>query len=422
MKLIRRIFIVSFFIWMTQMSVISAHAKNVVVVIDPGHGGENLGGHTDRFVEQELTIEVAKAMKERLSMYDNVDIYLTHEEIGKKDLSRSERADIAAKYNADFMYSLHFNMSENNNLYGAEVWTSAFGEYYSKGQEFAGILMDGLVNELGFFDRGVKTRLGKTGDDYYGIILGGKKKKIPTVIIEHCHMDEERDYSFLLNNEKPYKTLGYLDADAVAKYFRLSSEALGIDYSDYERRAFEVPIDVISPDTSEPEYCNAKLLEFDEDNFTAKIEISAKDSDGVLQYYTYSYDGGKTYEKLFPWSDDILSNKPDNKEVITADVELLSGEERELIVRAYNRYDLYTESDAIILPAGTKPESNEELQKPSNYEEISYKLSDNNLFDGNKNIIIYVIIFILLVMLIITMTVVLNIINRKKRRKRRKRR
>ena len=45
---------------------------NTVIVIDPGHGGENLGAQVDGYTEKEMTMIVAKAMKKELENYDNV--------------------------------------------------------------------------------------------------------------------------------------------------------------------------------------------------------------------------------------------------------------------------------------------------------------------------------------------------------------
>ena len=55
-------------------------SKNVVIVIDPGHGGtgeRNLGAQYNGFSEKEMTMQVATAMKEELEKYDNVTVYLT---------------------------------------------------------------------------------------------------------------------------------------------------------------------------------------------------------------------------------------------------------------------------------------------------------------------------------------------------------
>ena len=73
-----------------------AAGKNVVVVIDPGHGGEgekNLGAQYNGFSEKELTLKVANAMKNELEQYENVTVYLTRTEDVK--ISLEDRAEFA---------------------------------------------------------------------------------------------------------------------------------------------------------------------------------------------------------------------------------------------------------------------------------------------------------------------------------------
>ncbi|MGN0155726.1 MAG: N-acetylmuramoyl-L-alanine amidase, partial [Lachnospiraceae bacterium] len=72
MKKVQFLFaIVSFFL-ILGISSLSAHAKNITVVIDPGHGGENLGGTYGNFIEKEMTLKTAYAMKDHLEQYDDV--------------------------------------------------------------------------------------------------------------------------------------------------------------------------------------------------------------------------------------------------------------------------------------------------------------------------------------------------------------
>ncbi len=403
-----------------------------VVVIDPGHGGDNLGGHTDEFIEQELTLKVANAMYDRLKQYDDVEVYLTRDNNTDPDLSRKDRATIAADHNADLFISLHFNMSENHDLYGAEVWTSAFGEYYEKGASFASIVMDSLHGELGFFDRGIKTRIGDDGTDYYGIIKYGTELNIPSVIIEHCHMDESRDYDFLHEHgEDSYTILGQADADCVAKYFRLSSSSLGLDYSSYE-----VPVlsayEPVLPDDTAPETCEIELLDADTVSGTALVRMNASDSDSIIQYYRYSLDGGVSFTKLLPWNDDIEAGQSCEKGNVNASIELATGKESELIVRVYNRYDKYTDSNLIVLPAAEiKEQETETAQsadsvdeddlKASEYDEIvavpgelgAAKGSYNGLLISGAAIVICIAALL---------TVILVLVSSSRRRKKRKRR
>ena len=335
------------------------YAEEYIVVLDPGHGGEALGGQTEEYIEQEINLITARAMYDRLCQYEGITVYLTHDEIGEVDISRTDRAKIAAEYDADYLISLHYNMSANHNLYGTEVWTSAFGSEYSFGQTIGTIITNDLSSEFGLFNRGVKVRLNKKRDDYYGIIQLCRKEGIPSIIIEHCHLDSEKDRAVLGSISDIFVKFGEKDADAVAKYLRLKSSSLGIDYSDYQYDEV-VGSDFNPPDESEPEYVNVRINSSDIYNRTCNITIEADDSDGRMQYYSISLDGGNTFGEMLPWSNDISALNPEDVKEINADIELIPGIESRLVVRGYNQYELYTDSSVSLLPAGfVEPEDME---------------------------------------------------------------
>ncbi len=335
------------------------YAEEYIVVLDPGHGGEALGGQTEEYIEQEINLITARAMYDRLCQYEGITVYLTHDEIGEVDISRTDRAKIAAEYDADYLISLHYNMSANHNLYGTEVWTSAFGNDYSFGQTIGTIITNDLSSEFGLFNRGVKVRLNKKRDDYYGIIQMCRKEGIPSIIIEHCHLDSEKDRAVLGSISDIFVKFGEMDADAVAKYLRLKSSSLGIDYSDYQYDEV-IGSDFNPPDESAPEYVNVRINSSDIYNRTCNITIEADDSDGRMQYYSISLDGGNTFGKMLPWSNDISALNPEDVKEINADIELIPGIDSRLVVRGYNQYELYTDSSVSLLPAGyVEPEDTE---------------------------------------------------------------
>ena len=335
------------------------YAEEYIVVLDPGHGGEALGGQTEEYIEQEINLITAHAMYDRLCQYEGITVYLTHDEIGEVDISRTDRAKIAVEYDADYLISLHYNMSANHNLYGTEVWTSAFGSEYSFGQTIGTIITNDLSSEFGLFNRGVKVRLNNKRDDYYGIIQLCRKEGIPSIIIEHCHLDSEKDRAVLGSISDIFVKFGEKDADAVAKYLRLKSSSLGIDYSDYQYDEV-IGSDFNPPDESAPEYVNVRINSSDIYNRTCNITIEADDSNGRMQYYSISLDGGNTFGKMLPWSNDISALNSEDVKEINADIELIPGIESRLVVRGYNQYELYTDSSVSLLPAGyVEPEDTE---------------------------------------------------------------
>lgn len=314
--------------------------KPIVVVIDPGHGGENLGGEYEDYTEKEMTIIVAKAMKEELEKYEGITVYMTR--TGDEELSLDERCAYAESVDADFLFCLHFNLSGEHTLFGAECWVSAFGENYSKGYSFASVEID-MLQELGLYSRGIKTRLNDRGTDYYGIIRHSAERDIPCVLIEHCHLDQVNDRSFYDHDEK-LKDFGRLDATAVAKYFQLHSDVLGVDYSDYQNVSVPVPSGVVSPDRTEPDICMIEVTDQNMENGEVTVEVSAADYDSGMLYYTYSYDNGENFSELQRWPDKTADTFRFTMQVPPRIVP-------QIVVNGYNGYDLYTTSNMISLPS-----------------------------------------------------------------------
>ena len=382
--------------------------ENIIVVIDPGHGGEALGGNIEDRIERDINLITANAMKERLEEYEGITVYLTRDNNTDIELTRKQRLEFAQKVDADFLFSIHYNMSAEHTLFGSEVWICSYGDNYSQGKSFATIETDAL-SELGLFDRGIKTRLSKSGDEYYGILKYSQAYNIPAVIIEHCHLDEERDGSYW--NEDSYINFGITDADCVAKYYHLSSTTLGIDYSTYEYPIFDIPSSICGPDETPPEFCNINLLNVDNTNMTAEVEINAKDTDNYVQYYMYSLDNGYTYSRLEPW---------ENRDSDTCIVELPLNPTKDLnvIFMVSNQYDLVTESNTLHIahpPIPTtivkEPETDE--QTPVTTIEIDVAKKDNKI-----NFFGLLLTFILLFLgILITCSCILHTKRKKKKRK-----
>lgn len=321
--------------------------EKVVIVIDPGHGGENRGTIENNHEEKQMTMTTALAMYEELLQYDNVEVYLTHTE--DVDMSLKERAAFAKSVDADFLFSIHYNASLNHELFGSEVWVSAFPPYNSYGYQFGYELLTDM-REFGLLVRGVKTRLGDKGLDYYGIIRESVALDIPALIIEHCHVDEARDAVYCENDDQ-LRHFGKMDAAAVARYFGLKSSALDRDYSDYQLVVADassvVPATVV--DATEPEMCRVELVEADYEDYVLKVQVTAMDQDSPLLYYSYSTDRGISYSAREPWPEsDTLTGR--SADTFTLEIPVTPDTWPRVIVRAYNMYDLYAESECLSSP------------------------------------------------------------------------
>lgn len=310
--------------------------RPIVVIIDPGHGGENAGAIYGGYIEKTLTLNTALAMKEELEKYQGVEVYLTRE--SDVCLELGERAEFAEEKNADILLSLHYNMSEYHKLYGAECYVSAFGSYYAIGKDFSDIEMELLTDE-GLYDRGVKTRLNSRETDYYGIIRSGTAKKIPTVIIEHCHLDQENDKPYIDHNTWPQK-YGVIDATAVAKYFGLKSEELSVDYSTEVHTATPIPDEKVKPDDTPPTECKAEILSVDEETGAIKGKISAYDPDSRILYYTFSFNNGKSFGEYYKY-------EPDENGEVFFEIQAPDKKRTRLVAAALNLYGGMTKTDLL---------------------------------------------------------------------------
>lgn len=337
----------------------------LVIVIDPGHGGDNRGTLEDNHEEKFMTMTTALVMYDELNKYDNVEVYLTR--TGDVKMSLAERAEFAASVDADFMFSIHYNASANHELFGSEVWVSSVSPYNGYGLQFGYEFLT-EAREMGLLIRGVKTRLGDKGD-YYGIIRESVDLGLPALIIEHCHVDNERDTDYC-DSDADLKAFGVADATAVAKYFGLSSSALGVDYSNYSLiEASAASLNSLTKnDDTKPDVCEIALAsDYYRNDMSANgdqardiltIDVTAADYDSLLMYYSYSLDGGATFSRreIWPGCDTLTGAYTDTFQL---ELEIPTNMTPEIILRAYNPYDLYVESNLLVGPKRVteKPES-----------------------------------------------------------------
>lgn len=317
----------------------------LVVVLDPGHGGENLGADYNGYIEKEMNMIVANAMYEELSKYEGITVYMTRTGDVETDISLKDRAKFAKEVNADYLFCLHFNMSANNNFYGTEVWVQSSGQENRDGYAFASVQLETMA-DMGLYVRGAKTRLNDKGTDYYGILRHCKEYGIAAALIEHCHVDNDTDTGFC-DSIEDLEAFGRADATSVAKFFGLSSKELGVDYSDYVIPAdIEEDKEYLMHDVTEPEVSVLYLEECDYENYTVTLTIKGSDSDTPMLYYAYSLDGGETFSEVYPWPDtDIMAGTSPESFRLTLDIK--PGTTPVIVTRVYNKYDRYTDSNVL---------------------------------------------------------------------------
>ena len=100
----------------------STYSWGFVVIVDPGHGGVEHGAvaklKKKTITEKELTLRLAQKIKDYLQTFSTV--YLTRS--FDRDVSLSERAQMAERLKANLFISVHFNSAVDPKSNGFETY------------------------------------------------------------------------------------------------------------------------------------------------------------------------------------------------------------------------------------------------------------------------------------------------------------
>lgn len=94
--------------------------KPFLVVIDPGHGGQDLGAVRENFVESQIVLDIAKKLQKELQSQPNIKAILTRET--PRGIALRSRVQMANEKGADLFISLHANTSNSDTVTGMEFY------------------------------------------------------------------------------------------------------------------------------------------------------------------------------------------------------------------------------------------------------------------------------------------------------------
>ncbi len=330
-------------------------ARTVTVVIDPGHGGKSeendethSGAKYHGLEEKNVNLITALSMYDELCQYGNVDVYLTRDK--DTEISLEKRVEFADEVGADLLISIHYNASADHNFFGSEIFTSAYGSCYATGQALGGLIMDEWVAQ-GNTRKDVKTRIGKKGD-YYGLIRNGTARDIPTIILEHGYLDNDRDYQ-RINNEMAWKQFGIMDATGVAKYYGLEKDV--VKESVEPTVSVEEPDEPVRQDDSGPEGVKLEINSYSSNKGNVEFTLYAYDDESKLMYYgfqTGDVDKDTVFGELELWDG--------RKGKLTGTYHLQPGYSGKLTAKVYNVYQMDTLSNTVELEANEEEPDDEE--------------------------------------------------------------
>lgn len=227
------------------MTEVPTQPAKTVICLDPGHGGESQGTHyiydDVEIEEKNLNYYIALRLKKYLEQYDNIEVVIDRGE--NEDPSFETRISFAKENNADYIVSLHNNSKSRDDIepsgcmaittcshYQAE--SAVNDDVYGASRQLALSILSQLKN-TGLTittdwnankTNGILQRVGSgaypdgSECDYYGLIRNATYAGIPSVIIEHAFLSNERDYRKFLSSNTKLDILAKADAAGIMNY------------------------------------------------------------------------------------------------------------------------------------------------------------------------------------------------------------
>ncbi len=122
----------------------------------------------------------------------------------------------------------------------------------------------------------------------------------------------------------------------------------------------------------------SELVNQNMENGEVTVSVSAADYDSGMLYYTYSYNGGMTFSELQRWPDK-------SRDTFEFTLTVPSGMVPQIIINAYNGYDLYTTSNTLSLPSmNYETELAEDAEEPREPDEAVESASGSVLSEKNN--------------------------------------
>lgn len=173
------------------------------VFLGIGHGATDSGAVGNGFKEKDLNLAIGLACRDEL-VRNGVTVKMSREK-DEADPLKDEIKECNA-FNPDLALDIHNNAGGGD---GAEVY------HYSKGgrsKELAKNILNAIV-AIGQNSRGLKTKIGNGGKDYFGFI---REIKAPSVIVECAFVDNANDIQ-MINTPEKQKRMGVAIATGVLK-------------------------------------------------------------------------------------------------------------------------------------------------------------------------------------------------------------
>lgn len=176
------------------------------VYIGVGHGGADPGA-VKFIVEKEYTFKTAVMLK---SILEERGISTLLSRTGDYETDLNDKVRHCNSFSPDLVIDIHYNAGGG----------SGFEIYYSRAGGTGKTLAENINTEMSKImkSRGIKTKLGNGGTDYFAII---RDTMAPAVLAEGGFVDTESDANFIRDN---YDKIAKAYADGICKTLGVSTE------------------------------------------------------------------------------------------------------------------------------------------------------------------------------------------------------
>lgn len=179
------------------LGVVDWRATEKLVVIDPGHGGNDTGSQAKQdgveiLNEKDVNLDIALRLN-RLLKAAGVKTYILRED--DTTITLYDRPALANAANGDLYVSVHNNSSVNTSARGTETYYNSKAnesDYNIYSKELAELAQKYLVELLGTNDRRAKS------EPAYAVL---NKTQMPAIIIEGAFLSNTEDLKLMMTDE-----------------------------------------------------------------------------------------------------------------------------------------------------------------------------------------------------------------------------
>lgn len=173
--------------------------RDKVIVIDPGHGGDEPGAvykgpGGEQVLEKDLNLAISLKLYEMLKN-TGMNVYITR--MVDSTVSLYERADFANNLNASLFVSVHNNWGNSGDRGSMALFNpAAYAPYGISGERLAQIAQEEMLKELGTADKGLWKR---------PLLVVLNNTAMPSIIAEVAYVSDATDRNNLLTESYQQK-------------------------------------------------------------------------------------------------------------------------------------------------------------------------------------------------------------------------